>query len=104
VIFPASVCYFFPGFLFQENTVGFDGSGSSDFFSTVILFFYDPHIKSIVNLGAAANIQYWLIATPVLVAFVGVLFIGTCIGWTMVTTPPPKPLEEITTETVDKTE
>jgi len=26
------------------------------------------------------------------------LFIGAWIGWTMATTPPPKPIEEITTE------
>ncbi len=69
-----------------------------------LLFFYDPHIKSIVDLGAAGDTQYWLIATPVLVAFVGVLFIGAWIGWTMASIPPPKPIEEITTETVDKTQ
>ncbi|MBX5321753.1 transcriptional regulator, partial [Candidatus Bathyarchaeota archaeon A05DMB-3] len=28
-----------------------------------------------------------------------VMFIGAWIGWTMATTPPPKPIEEITSET-----
>jgi predicted DNA-binding transcriptional regulator len=30
------------------------------------------------------------------------MFIGAWIGWTMATTPPPKPIEEITTEIEDK--
>ncbi|PIU58843.1 transcriptional regulator, partial [Candidatus Bathyarchaeota archaeon CG07_land_8_20_14_0_80_47_9] len=33
---------------------------------------------------------------------VGILLIGAWIGWTMATTPPPKPIEEITAE--NKTE
>jgi lysylphosphatidylglycerol synthetase-like protein (DUF2156 family) len=63
-----------------------------------LLFLYDPYISSIINLGAAADVHYWLIATPVAVAFVAILAIGAWIGWTMATTPPPKPIEEITTE------
>ena len=49
--------------------------------------------------------QFWLIAIPVLIAFVAILAIGAWIGWTMATTPPPKPIEEITepTETENKT-
>ena len=42
--------------------------------------------------------QFWLIAIPVLIAFIAILAIGAWIGWTMATTPPPKPIEEITTE------
>lgn len=51
-----------------------------------------------LNIGPAAEVRFWLIAIPVLVAFVAILFIGAWIGWTMATTPPPKPIEEITTE------
>jgi len=40
----------------------------------------------------------WLVAIPVLIAFVAVLGIGAWIGWTMATTPPPKPIEEIEAE------
>ena len=36
--------------------------------------------------------------------FIAILAIGAWIGWTMATTPPPKPIEEITTETEEKTE
>jgi len=40
----------------------------------------------------------WLIAVPVILAFLLVLGIGAWIGWTMATTPPPKPIEEIEAE------
>lgn len=40
----------------------------------------------------------WLIALPVFIAFIAILGIGAWIGWTMATTPPPKPIEEITSE------
>ena len=46
-------------------------------------------------MGAAAGVRFWLIATPVLIAFVGVLAIGAWIGWTIATTPAPKPIEDI---------
>ncbi len=36
--------------------------------------------------------------------FVAILAIGAWIGWTMATTPPPKPIEEITTEIEEKKE
>jgi predicted DNA-binding transcriptional regulator len=38
------------------------------------------------------------------VAFVAILAIGAWIGWTMATTPPPKPIEEITSEIEEKKE
>jgi hypothetical protein len=69
------------------------------------LFFYDPWIKDWLkdsfNLDwstGGGGIRYWLVAVPVLVAFVAVLGIGAWIGWTMATTPPPKPIEEIEAE------
>ena len=44
------------------------------------------------------SIQFTLVAVPVLLAFVLILGIGAWIGWTMATTPPPKPIEELETE------
>src|SRR5208337_371136 len=38
------------------------------------------------------------------IAFIAILAIGAWIGWTMATTPPPKPIEEITTELEEKKE
>jgi len=40
------------------------------------------------------SIQFWLIAIPVVIAFMAVLGIGAWVGWTMATTPSPKPIEE----------
>jgi predicted DNA-binding transcriptional regulator len=63
------------------------------------MFFY-PNIKDALNWTWPSNesVRYWLVAIPVLVAFVAVLGIGAWIGWTMATTPPPKPIEEIEAE------
>jgi hypothetical protein len=49
-------------------------------------------------------IRLWLVAIPVLLAFVAVLGIGTWIGWTMATTPPPKPITETENNTEQKEE
>ena len=48
--------------------------------------------------AALMGVQFWVVAIPVFVAFVAILFIGAWIGYTMATTPPPKPIEEITIE------
>jgi formate hydrogenlyase subunit 3/multisubunit Na+/H+ antiporter MnhD subunit len=64
----------------------------------VTLFGYDPLIKDTINLGDSDEVRFWLIAVPVLIAFVAVLAIGAWIGWTMGTTPPPRPIEEIESE------
>jgi hypothetical protein len=50
------------------------------------------------------TIRFWVIAVPILIAFVAVMGIGAWIGWTMATTPPPKPIEEITSEIEEKKE
>ena len=63
------------------------------------LFFYDPYISDLINIGSAADVRFWLIAAPVAIALVAILAIGAWIGYTMATTPAPKPIEEITTET-----
>jgi predicted DNA-binding transcriptional regulator len=64
----------------------------------VALFGYEQIIQPYIDLGSASNIQFWLVAIPVLIAFVAVLAIGAWIGWTMGTTPPPRPIEEIESE------
>ena len=63
------------------------------------MFFYDPYIKSVIDLGPESLVRYWLVAVPVLIAFVAVLAFGAWIGWTMAATRPPKPIEEIASET-----
>ncbi|MFC1486282.1 transcriptional regulator [Thermoproteota archaeon] len=64
----------------------------------VTLFAYEPIIQPIIDLGATTDVQFWLVAVPVLIAFIAVLAIGAWIGWTMGTTPPPRPIEEIESE------
>jgi predicted DNA-binding transcriptional regulator len=51
-----------------------------------------------MNIGMQIDVQFWLIATPVAVFFIGILAIGSWIGYTMATTPPPKHIEKIATD------
>jgi len=64
----------------------------------LVTLFYPEWLVTIGLLGSAANVQFWVIAVPVFVAFIAILAIGAWIGYTMATTPPPKPIEEITIE------
>jgi hypothetical protein len=57
-----------------------------------------------VQVTWISDAQFWIIAVPVFVAFVAIMGIGAWIGWTMATTPPPKPIEEITSEIEEKKE
>jgi predicted DNA-binding transcriptional regulator len=50
------------------------------------------------------NVRLWVIAVPVLLAFIAIMGIGAWIGYTMATTPPPKPIEELTSEVEEKKE
>jgi hypothetical protein len=70
----------------------------------IVTLFYPHWLVTIGLLSSTANVQFWVIAVPVFIAFVAIMFIGAWIGWTMATTPPPKPIEEITTEIEDKKE
>ncbi len=70
----------------------------------VALFGYEQLIQPWLNVGSLEAVRYWLIAVPVFIAFIAILFIGAWIGWTMATTPPPKPIEEMTSGIEDKKE
>ncbi len=74
----------------------------------IVTLFYPAWLSvfpGITNDDASLQaIRYWLVAVPVFVAFVAIMLIGAWIGWTMATTPPPKPIEEITTEMEEKKE
>ena len=64
-----------------------------------LITLFVPGWLSIIGITAAdVDVRFWVIAVPVFIAFVAIMFIGAWIGWTMATTPPPKPSEEITTE------
>lgn len=64
----------------------------------VLTLFHPAWLSSIGLNVANETIQFWIVAIPVFIAFVAVMLIGAWIGWTMATTPPPKPIEEITSE------
>jgi hypothetical protein len=70
----------------------------------LVTLFYPDWLVQVGLLGDTSNVQFWVIAVPVFIAFVAIMFIGAWIGWTMATTPPPKPIEEITTEIEEKKE
>jgi uncharacterized membrane protein AbrB (regulator of aidB expression) len=73
----------------------------------ITLFLTEPVVDLLGSIGLAitvADVKFWIIALPVFIAFVAIMFIGAWIGWTMATTPPPKPIEEITTEIEEKKE
>ncbi len=70
-----------------------------------LITLFVPSWLSTVGISADdADVRFWVIAVPVFIAFVAIMFIGAWIGWTMATTPPPKPIEEITTEIEEKKE
>jgi predicted DNA-binding transcriptional regulator len=70
----------------------------------IVTLFYPAWLSLIGFSFNASTVQFWVIAVPVFIAFVAIMFIGAWIGWTMATTPPPKPIEEITTEIEEKKE
>ena len=73
----------------------------------ITLFMPDLFVDIVGYIGitlAVADVKFWIIALPVFIAFVAIMFIGAWIGWTMATTPPPKPIEEITTEEEEASE
>ncbi|MGA2680238.1 MAG: hypothetical protein ABSF44_00375 [Candidatus Bathyarchaeia archaeon] len=57
-----------------------------------------------VNDNTGNSIRLDAVLILVSIAFIAILAIGAWIGWTMATTPPPKPIEEITTEIEEKKE
>ena len=64
----------------------------------VVTLFYPQWIIDIGWASDADSIRLWVIAVPVFIALLAIMGIGMWIGWTMATTPPPKPIEEITSE------
>jgi predicted DNA-binding transcriptional regulator len=70
----------------------------------VVTLFYPQWFSMIGVTATETQIQFWIIAVPVFIAFVAIMGIGAWIGWTMATTPPPKPIEEIQAEETTKKE
>lgn len=63
-----------------------------------LAMFFAPYI------GLPASLQFWALAIPILLFVLLVLVIAGWIGWTMLTTPPPAPLETSTESPESKPE
>ncbi len=63
-----------------------------------VTLFYPNWIVALGLVNSTADVGFWIIAVPVFIAFVAIMLIGAWIGWTMATTTPLKPIEEIVTE------
>jgi len=65
-----------------------------------LILVVDPGLFSLDS----STVRLDAVLVLVSIAFIAILAIGAWIGWTMATTPPPKPIEEITTEIAEKKE
>ena len=65
-----------------------------------LILVVDP---GLFNLNSA-NVRLDAVLILVSAAFIAILAIGAWIGYTMATTPPPKPIEEIAAETTQDSE
>ena len=66
-------------------------------YALVVLF--PGSVTSLLNLSTPTQtLRLYAVLVPVFIAFIAILAIGAWIGWTMATTPAPKPIEEITTD------
>ena len=70
----------------------------------IFLLFGAPWMETQGWINDAKLVQFWVVAVPMLIAFIAVMGIGMWIGWTMATTPPPKPIEEITSQIEEEKE
>jgi predicted DNA-binding transcriptional regulator len=70
-----------------------------------VALIFPGEMSQMLNMTIEANtLRLYLVAIPVLIAFIAILAIGAWIGWTMATTPPPRPIEEIEAEMETETE
>ena len=67
-----------------------------------VTVFFPTNVAGILGMTVDANtgttLRLYAVLVPVFIGFVAILGIGAWIGYTMATTPPPKPIEEITVQ------
>ena len=58
--------------------------------------FFAPHLMSVLNISKefASSLSWWAIAIPVFLLVILALVVVIWIGYTMLTTPPPMPIDE----------
>ena len=57
-----------------------------------LIAFFSPYLAPLLNISA--ELRWWAIAIPIFLLVILALGISMWIGWTMLTTPPPLPIEE----------
>lgn len=58
-----------------------------------------PFLPDVLPLGNTLQANYlWALAIPLWLAIIGIMAIAAWIGYTMMTTPPPIPIEELEEE------
>lgn len=62
-----------------------------------IMAFFAKPISAIFSVWPS-ELAWWAVAIPVFIFVLAVLAIAMWIGWTMLTTPPPAPIEDIEAE------
>jgi predicted DNA-binding transcriptional regulator len=70
----------------------------------VATLFFPGWITTLGLSIADVDVRFWAVTVPVFIGFIAILGIGAWIGWTMATTPPPKPIEELKSESEEKSE
>lgn len=62
-----------------------------------LIVIFPAEIYGLLGQAVEANtgntIRLYAVLIPMVVALFAILFIGAWIGWTMATTPPPKPIQ-----------
>ncbi len=68
--------------------------------------FFAPYITSVLNISKAfgSSLSWWAIAIPVFLLVILALGVVIWIGYTMLTTPPPMPLDEEEIQSTEKEE
>ncbi|MEM3522130.1 MAG: transcriptional regulator [Candidatus Bathyarchaeia archaeon] len=62
----------------------------------ITIFYIGIFLGEFIGITFLASLKWWAIALPVILLVLAVLAILMWIGWTMLTTPPPTPLEQET--------
>jgi len=66
----------------------------------LVWLFYPTDPGNIVFYAPIINVR-WAVVLPILAAVLGLTFIAAWIGWTMITTPAPTTIENMTEEKTD---
>ena len=70
----------------------------------IAIFYIGIFLGESIGIPFLASLKWWAIALPVILLVLAILVILMWIGWTMLTTPPPTPLELETSKETEESE